>query len=134
MMMLQVNVDADADSTEIMQHRQDIESERLYLKKLRRASTGSWQRGRRITDPELFSVSRDYFTQSTREQDMDIRFTSKHKEKGKENFAVSDETKYTVVYTDGACRGNGKASSIAGIGVWYGPDDPRFVAVKKRVF
>lgn len=60
--------------------------------------------------------------------------TPKIKEKGKENFAVSDETKYTVVYTDGACRGNGKASSIAGIGVWYGPDDPRFVAVKKSVF
>ena len=91
MMMLQVNVDADADSTEIMQHRQDIESERLYLKKLRRASTGSWQRGRRITDPELFSLSRDYFTQSTREQDMDIRFTSKHKEKGKEKMTWTSE-------------------------------------------
>ncbi|KAF9519636.1 hypothetical protein BS47DRAFT_1324331 [Hydnum rufescens UP504] len=25
------------------------------------------------------------------------------------------------VYTDGACRGNGKAGSTAGVGVWFGP-------------
>ena len=32
---------------------------------------------------------------------------------------------WNIVYTDGACKGNGKAGSIAGIGVWWGWDDPR---------
>jgi len=30
-----------------------------------------------------------------------------------------------VVYTDGACSRNGQAGSVAGIGVWWGPSDPR---------
>ncbi|KAF8266269.1 ribonuclease H-like domain-containing protein [Lactarius quietus] len=30
-----------------------------------------------------------------------------------------------VVYTDGACSRNGQAGSVAGIGVWWGPGDPR---------
>jgi len=29
------------------------------------------------------------------------------------------------VYSDGACRGNGRPSAVAGIGVWWGPQDPR---------
>ncbi|KIK70443.1 hypothetical protein GYMLUDRAFT_273634 [Collybiopsis luxurians FD-317 M1] len=33
-----------------------------------------------------------------------------------------------VVYSDGACKGNGKGSSIAGIGVWWGHNDPRNLA------
>lgn len=32
-----------------------------------------------------------------------------------------------VVYTDGACSRNGQAGSVAGIGVWWGPNDPRCV-------
>jgi ribonuclease HI len=32
-----------------------------------------------------------------------------------------------VVYTDGACSGNGQLGSVAGIGVWWGVDDPRYV-------
>lgn len=36
-----------------------------------------------------------------------------------------DENRWDVVYSDGACKGNGKVGSIAGIGVWWGPDDPR---------
>ena len=32
-----------------------------------------------------------------------------------------------VVYTDGACSGNGQHGSVAGIGVWWGVDDPRYV-------
>lgn len=32
-----------------------------------------------------------------------------------------------VVYTDGSCRGNGKPGSTAGVGVWWGVDDPRYV-------
>lgn len=34
-----------------------------------------------------------------------------------------------VVYTDGSCRGNGKVGSVAGVGVWWGDDDPRHVSV-----
>ncbi|KAF9532113.1 ribonuclease H-like domain-containing protein, partial [Crepidotus variabilis] len=36
-----------------------------------------------------------------------------------------DESKYEVVYSDGACKGNGKADPVAGIGVWWGHDDHR---------
>src|SRR6267154_2480589 len=32
-----------------------------------------------------------------------------------------------VVYTDGACSGNGQVGSVAGIGVWWGVDDSRYV-------
>jgi hypothetical protein len=32
-----------------------------------------------------------------------------------------------VVYTDGACSRNGHTGSVAGIGVWWGPNDPRCV-------
>ncbi|KAF9056015.1 ribonuclease H-like domain-containing protein [Panaeolus papilionaceus] len=39
-----------------------------------------------------------------------------------------DELGYLVVYTDGACKGNGKSGSVAGIGVWWGPNDPRNIA------
>ncbi|KAI0360796.1 ribonuclease H-like protein [Trametes cingulata] len=30
-----------------------------------------------------------------------------------------------VVYSDGACRGNGRTGAVAGIGVWWGKDDTR---------
>jgi len=36
----------------------------------------------------------------------------------------SDESSFQVVYTDGACEGNGKAGARAGIGVYWGPDHP----------
>jgi len=32
------------------------------------------------------------------------------------------------VYTDGACQGNGKQGARAGVGVWYGPNDPRNIS------
>jgi ribonuclease HI len=32
-----------------------------------------------------------------------------------------------VVYTDGACSGNGQHGSVAGIGVWWGRKDSRYV-------
>ena len=35
--------------------------------------------------------------------------------------------KVPVVYTDGSSRGNGKAGAVAGVGVYFGPNDPRFV-------
>ena len=36
-------------------------------------------------------------------------------------------TSEDVVYTDGACSRNGQVGSVAGIGVWWGPSDPRCV-------
>ncbi|PFH49677.1 hypothetical protein AMATHDRAFT_62646 [Amanita thiersii Skay4041] len=39
-----------------------------------------------------------------------------------------DESGYDVVYCDGACRRNGRNGSFAGIGVWWGPDDPRNIS------
>lgn len=38
---------------------------------------------------------------------------------------LEDESRFDIVYSDGACKGNGKAGSIAGIGVWWGRNDPR---------
>ncbi|KAF8340351.1 ribonuclease H-like domain-containing protein [Cantharellus anzutake] len=35
------------------------------------------------------------------------------------------ESRWTTVYTDGACKGNGQEGSTAGIGVWWGAGDPR---------
>ncbi|KAJ1678445.1 hypothetical protein EV182_004033 [Spiromyces aspiralis] len=34
----------------------------------------------------------------------------------------------TVIYTDGASRGNGRAGSRAGYGVYFGPNDPRNIS------
>jgi ribonuclease HI len=41
---------------------------------------------------------------------------------------------YDVVYTDGACKGNGKAGSVAGIGVWWGRNDPRLVPAELKMY
>lgn len=40
---------------------------------------------------------------------------------------IEDESGWDVVYSDGACKGNGKVGSIAGVGVWWGHNDARFV-------
>jgi ribonuclease HI len=39
---------------------------------------------------------------------------------------VEDELGWDVVYSDGACKGNGNVGSVAGVGVWWGHNDPRF--------
>lgn len=33
-----------------------------------------------------------------------------------------------TIFTDGSCTGNGRKNSLAGIGVWYGKDDPRNIS------
>ncbi|KAI8980010.1 ribonuclease H-like domain-containing protein [Trametes punicea] len=38
---------------------------------------------------------------------------------------VQDESGWDVVYSDGACKGNGRLGSVAGIGVWWGVNDAR---------
>ncbi|KAF8318509.1 hypothetical protein DL93DRAFT_2075991 [Clavulina sp. PMI_390] len=35
---------------------------------------------------------------------------------------------WNLIYTDGACRGNGKANARAGVGVWFGDGDPRNIS------
>ncbi|KAL1694901.1 ribonuclease H-like domain-containing protein [Schizophyllum commune] len=41
---------------------------------------------------------------------------------------ADSEGEWDVVYTDGACSGNGKAGSMAGVGVWYGAGDERNIS------
>lgn len=41
------------------------------------------------------------------------------------NIAQDDSKDQRVVYTDGACRSNGKRDAIAGIGVWWGHGSKR---------
>lgn len=38
---------------------------------------------------------------------------------------IEGESDWDVVYSDGACKGNGQVGSVAGVGVWWGPNDPR---------
>ncbi len=38
------------------------------------------------------------------------------------------EYEFLIVYTDGACTGNGKANPIAGVGAYFGPNDPRNIS------
>ncbi len=40
---------------------------------------------------------------------------------------IEDESGWDVVYSDGACKGNGKVGSVAGLGIWWGEDDARYV-------
>lgn len=38
---------------------------------------------------------------------------------------IKDESVWDVVYSDGACKNNGKPNAIAGVGVWFGHNDPK---------
>jgi ribonuclease HI len=40
-------------------------------------------------------------------------------------FKTGQNEEWVKVWTDGACRANGKRNAAAGVGVWFGPDDPR---------
>lgn len=40
---------------------------------------------------------------------------------------------FLQVYTDGSSRGNGRVGAIAGVGVWFGDDDPRYVFMLHRL-
>ena len=39
--------------------------------------------------------------------------------------STADRSGWLTIYSDGACKGNGQANSVAGVGVWWGPDDER---------
>ena len=45
-------------------------------------------------------------------------------------FASPQGTFDLVVYTDGACRKNGKAGAVAGYGIYFGANDPRNVSTR----
>jgi ribonuclease HI len=53
----------------------------------------------------------------------DLSSMSSHPATGQSASATAED----VVYTDGACSGNGQPGSVAGIGVWWGVDDNRCV-------
>lgn len=40
--------------------------------------------------------------------------------------AAPKNTTAEIVYSDGACKANGTVAAVAGIGVWWGPNDPRY--------
>ena len=42
-------------------------------------------------------------------------------------IAAPKNTTTDIVYSDGACKANGTDGAVAGIGVWWGPNDPRYV-------
>ncbi|XP_033333264.2 ribonuclease H1-like isoform X2 [Megalopta genalis] len=44
---------------------------------------------------------------------------------------ITDDNGYVIVYTDGACRSNGRRNAQAGLGVWFGEDHP--LNVSERV-
>jgi ribonuclease HI len=41
---------------------------------------------------------------------------------------MSSRQEVLEIYTDGACQKNGKADALAGIGVYFGKDDPRNIS------
>jgi len=47
-------------------------------------------------------------------------------------FVSKFEDAAAVVYTDGACKANGKPGAVAGVGVFWGPDDVRNVSRRVR--
>lgn len=51
------------------------------------------------------------------------------KGKKRAHAKIEDESCWDVVYSDGACKGNGKDGSVAGVGVWWGHEDPRSVTL-----
>ena len=40
-------------------------------------------------------------------------------------YYTGNGSKCPIVYTDGACCNNGKSKPQAGVGVYWGPGDPR---------
>jgi ribonuclease HI len=53
--------------------------------------------------------------------------TSKRARTSTESAGPAVQRKLVRVYTDGSSRGNGKAGALAGVGVYFGDNDPRFV-------
>ncbi|KAI2465718.1 ribonuclease H-like protein [Annulohypoxylon bovei var. microspora] len=54
--------------------------------------------------------------------------SKKKKSSGKEVLVVEDELDVVHVYTDGSSIGNGRAGAVAGVGVYFGPNDERNIS------
>lgn len=54
--------------------------------------------------------------------------TPSEQEKLTPQAKVNSKSDVLQVWTDGACRSNGRKGAIAGVGVYFGPDDERFVS------
>src|SRR5438445_177503 len=54
--------------------------------------------------------------------------TAENLSETKGTIEAEDESDWDVVYSDGACKGNGKLDPVAGLGVWWGNTDVRCVA------
>ena len=50
----------------------------------------------------------------------------KDSEQSTSNDAKSIDTKPVIIYTDGSALNNGKAGARAGVGVFFGHNDPRY--------
>ncbi|OTB04289.1 hypothetical protein M426DRAFT_155714 [Hypoxylon sp. CI-4A] len=52
----------------------------------------------------------------------------KKKKKTENEIVAKDEPDVHHVYTDGSSLANGRAGAVAGVGVWFGPDDKRNIS------
>ena len=81
---------------------------------------------------EIYQKDKQYLQWLNKQPWFKIKFKALHQQitqKLIENEKpVTIDPNTIVVYTDGACVNNGKPSAIAGIGVYFGPNDSRKVS------
>lgn len=58
--------------------------------------------------------------------------SKRKKQSGKELPVVEDETDVVRVYTDGSSIGNGRSGAVAGVGVYFGPNDERNISERLK--
>ncbi|KAI1093796.1 RnaseH-domain-containing protein [Rostrohypoxylon terebratum] len=58
--------------------------------------------------------------------------SKRKKQSGKELPVVEDEKDVVRVYTDGSSIGNGRSGAVAGVGVFFGPNDERNISERLK--
>jgi hypothetical protein len=76
-------------------------------------STADFRRGLRVTEPRVTNNKRKL-------SDLDGQNTMANRNVKKPETFNRDAQGYIIVYTDGACKENGRKGAEAGIGVWFG--------------
>ncbi|KAG2381417.1 hypothetical protein C9374_006406 [Naegleria lovaniensis] len=81
-----------------------------------------------INESEIFDQSslkrkKDEFNQEINSESQTKTSTESQMEPEIKKVKLNNP-KYKQIYTDGCCFGNGLANSVAGVGVWFGEDDP----------